>query len=433
MSGIFISYRREDCVAWAGRLFDRLVHHFGKKQVFMDIEGGIPKGAEFARVLDEALHQCDVLLALIGPKWLDVERSGHPRIGAQDDWVRAEIRTALERRTPVVPVLVGGGRLPTELDLPEDIRRMCARESVELVDGRWDDGVRELASAIATLVPFLNGVGALPSPATPLAVERIIDATRQRDDLLGAIDLLDSRLPEDELYDPAELFRLIQHHLSGDFGPSRPATEWRAYVFVAKSAGEIIGMLLAYDDLRADFCFIAYLAGKKPEHGKPERETATQPLLKSLLLARRDSGGGREGSRVIVELDHPAQARSLASRKKCIARLKLFEYAATAAGLDIRALDLDYVQPMLDPSKSPKHLLLAFASEKLGPKISRALAIDILTWMYTRLYSEDIFEDPQDRAQFHRHTDELLSLASHSIREEVRLLMARHFAVEIRI
>jgi hypothetical protein len=36
---IFISYRREDSIAYAGRLYDRLEARFGKNRVFMDVEG----------------------------------------------------------------------------------------------------------------------------------------------------------------------------------------------------------------------------------------------------------------------------------------------------------------------------------------------------------------------------------------------------------
>jgi hypothetical protein len=38
MSGIFISYRREDSSPYAGRLFDQLADRFGEEQIFMDID-----------------------------------------------------------------------------------------------------------------------------------------------------------------------------------------------------------------------------------------------------------------------------------------------------------------------------------------------------------------------------------------------------------
>ena len=45
MSGIFISYRREDSQELAGRLFDRLAQRFGKDRVFRDIDA-IDPGAK---------------------------------------------------------------------------------------------------------------------------------------------------------------------------------------------------------------------------------------------------------------------------------------------------------------------------------------------------------------------------------------------------
>ena len=38
MPKIFISYRRDDSAAQAGRLYDRLEGHFGQGQVFMDVD-----------------------------------------------------------------------------------------------------------------------------------------------------------------------------------------------------------------------------------------------------------------------------------------------------------------------------------------------------------------------------------------------------------
>jgi len=55
MSGIFLSYRRIDTQTWAGRLFDELKRRFGPSQVFMDIKGGIPQGANFERALRQRL------------------------------------------------------------------------------------------------------------------------------------------------------------------------------------------------------------------------------------------------------------------------------------------------------------------------------------------------------------------------------------------
>ena len=50
MPRIFISYRRDDSAAHAGRLYDRLEGHFGQGQVFMDVDA-IRPGVDFVEVV----------------------------------------------------------------------------------------------------------------------------------------------------------------------------------------------------------------------------------------------------------------------------------------------------------------------------------------------------------------------------------------------
>jgi hypothetical protein len=62
---ITISYRREDSGAIVGRIFDRLVAHYGTGTVFRDIDN-IPPGIDFRKYINEALSSTDILLAVIG-------------------------------------------------------------------------------------------------------------------------------------------------------------------------------------------------------------------------------------------------------------------------------------------------------------------------------------------------------------------------------
>lgn len=152
MPGIFISYRRIDTLAWAGRLFADLRKRFGASQVFMDINGDIPRGADFEQVLTTALEGCDALLALIGPQWIGCERSDKiRRLDAPDDWVRNEISTALRRNIPVMPVLLGGAPFPGEVELPEDLRALRKRQHAEVTDTRWDYDIGELIKDLIKL------------------------------------------------------------------------------------------------------------------------------------------------------------------------------------------------------------------------------------------------------------------------------------------
>ena len=67
---IVVNYRREDSLAYAGRLYDDLTDRFGEGAVFMDIDA-IPAGVDFADVIEQAVGGADVFISLIGPGWLN--------------------------------------------------------------------------------------------------------------------------------------------------------------------------------------------------------------------------------------------------------------------------------------------------------------------------------------------------------------------------
>jgi len=105
MPKVLLSYRRSDASAIAGRIFDRLVVYYGREAVFMDVDN-IPIGTDFRKHIGGFLHQCDILLAIVGTKWLVADDSGAPRLLDTDDPVRNELKTALQIGVPIIPVLV---------------------------------------------------------------------------------------------------------------------------------------------------------------------------------------------------------------------------------------------------------------------------------------------------------------------------------------
>jgi len=97
MSGIFISYRREDTSGHAGRLYDRLKHDLEDVPIFIDVRD-IPSGDDFAVTIEKTMRQCDVCLVLIGRRWLTAaDEYGQRKLDKADDWVRMEIGAALAR------------------------------------------------------------------------------------------------------------------------------------------------------------------------------------------------------------------------------------------------------------------------------------------------------------------------------------------------
>jgi hypothetical protein len=122
----------------------------------MDVNA-IQPGRDFRKAIDESIHKCSVLLAVLGRDWLELkDASGQRRLDDETDFVRLEIASALQRDIPVVPVLVRGARMPRAEQLPADLRELAYRNAVELTHARWKSDVRVLIQALR---PYLEASG----------------------------------------------------------------------------------------------------------------------------------------------------------------------------------------------------------------------------------------------------------------------------------
>jgi hypothetical protein len=136
--GIFLSYRRQDTGPYARLLKTRLVERFTGVPVFMDLDS-IEPGTDFAEEIETALQSSAVLIALIGPRWLAaVDDQGQRRLDDPADYVRFEIRTALQQPTRVIPVTVDGAAVPRRQQLPEDLQKLARLSSLDMNYARLD-------------------------------------------------------------------------------------------------------------------------------------------------------------------------------------------------------------------------------------------------------------------------------------------------------
>ena len=121
---LFLSYRHDDSGAYVSRLYDHLIPHFGKENIFLD-ENQIKTATKFPDQIKNALDRSDILLAVIGPQWATINDSnGNPRIHDPDDWVRIEIETAIARKLPIIPILVNNASPVVASDLPSSIHEI---------------------------------------------------------------------------------------------------------------------------------------------------------------------------------------------------------------------------------------------------------------------------------------------------------------------
>jgi uracil-DNA glycosylase family 4 len=153
MSRIFISYRRVDSEGYVGRLYDHLIQHFDPQDIFMDVTS-IEPGADFIQELDDAVAGCDILIAVIGPQWLTAaDEGGERRIDQWNDFVRIEIASALKQNKLVIPVLVGGSKMPAPKALPEDLQALARRNAIELSHQRFAFDVGQFITTLKISSP----------------------------------------------------------------------------------------------------------------------------------------------------------------------------------------------------------------------------------------------------------------------------------------
>lgn len=164
---VFLSYRRDDSAFQTTMLYGQLSRHFGRRNVFMDVDS-IPAGHDFREVIAKFVLQCDVVVAVIGRQWLQLLNERGVSGGTpQNDYVRFEIETALEHGIPVIPLLLDVDMPRTE-DLPESLRRLSHRNAVRLRPGPDLDGdTRRLAKGIRRMAQE-NKPSTANSPEVPV-------------------------------------------------------------------------------------------------------------------------------------------------------------------------------------------------------------------------------------------------------------------------
>jgi hypothetical protein len=142
---VFISYRRDDTKYQARMIHEAFCKAISSDHVFMDVDS-IPPGANFRKILKDWVNQCEVLLALIGPGWIDVRdpKTGQRRLDNKGDFVRIEIGEALARDIPVVPVLLDRTPMPDVDLLPDDLKGLVDRQAVFVEYRTFDSDVEGL-------------------------------------------------------------------------------------------------------------------------------------------------------------------------------------------------------------------------------------------------------------------------------------------------
>ena len=164
---IFISYRRQDSTAETHRIYDRLLNYFDESCVFQDVDS-IPLGVNFRDFLAQEIVRCHVVLVVIGPSWLTVtDEDGNRKLDSPTDWVRIEIEHALQRKIPVIPLLVRGAQMPEATDLPDSLKALSDFQSIP---------IRENKDFSRDMERLVDGINMLFSNSTQASSDENTDA-----------------------------------------------------------------------------------------------------------------------------------------------------------------------------------------------------------------------------------------------------------------
>jgi len=247
MPKIAISYRRADSEAMTGRIFDRLIAHYGKEAIFRDIDD-IPPGIDFRVHISQTLLKTNILLAIVGPQWLGMASDGGAdRIHEETDPVRVEVETGLRRRVPLIPVLIGTTKMPSSDQLPPSLKDFAFRNAVKVDTGQdfdyhMDRLIRSM-DAILEQAPKSPPSGEIKAPAAAKSstssrqAEAAAETPRKKDkDTAGR-----SSAPA-----PAASAKAAVAAMPASFMSAKSAAlDWRAAVWPASQQGRILRLAIA--------------------------------------------------------------------------------------------------------------------------------------------------------------------------------------------
>jgi hypothetical protein len=150
-ANIFVSYRRNSW-PFTHRLVDDLRERI-VGEIFIDLTG--IDDTNFERSILKHLKASNTVLVVCSENAFAPER-----IQREEDWLRREVKMALELGKQIVLINVNGSNLPETVDLPGDIQELPQRQAINFYPEYWD-------GAVERLVQFISVVASAPAKPMP--------------------------------------------------------------------------------------------------------------------------------------------------------------------------------------------------------------------------------------------------------------------------
>lgn len=178
---IFVSYRRK-----SGFFMHSVVHDLRERmpeaEFFVDFAS--VDSADFGESIRRHLTQSNCFLLMLTDETLAPERLFDP-----NDWIRYEVRFALERGLPIIQVS-DGTPPPRKDQLPRDIQALAERECRQMSFELWDAAIQRLVRLIH------DAIANPPDPVRIGSFSHTVEpqlAARHEQDLEEAVDLYERR------------------------------------------------------------------------------------------------------------------------------------------------------------------------------------------------------------------------------------------------
>lgn len=169
MPRIYLISRRDDSIALSDYLAELLRARYGAANV---VRATLARdAAEYAVAVERDLRACNVVIVVMGPRWLSgADDAGQPWLSRPDDPARIALATALRLGLLVAPVLSEGARMPTAAELPPDLRALPAIQAFPVRAGQ------PFSADMAHLYQQINTKLAWRPASVPVAALAILSA-----------------------------------------------------------------------------------------------------------------------------------------------------------------------------------------------------------------------------------------------------------------
>lgn len=148
MRKVFISYRRSEAEYIAGSLARDLRRQFGEEQIFLDKED-IAGGVSWREKVLNEIDRHSAVLLLLNKDWVNIrDENGQRRIDKPDDPARLELVDALKDGAKIIPVLLENAQMPSEQDLPPELRPLADINALKLRDAEWQFDLDRLCNTL---------------------------------------------------------------------------------------------------------------------------------------------------------------------------------------------------------------------------------------------------------------------------------------------